>query len=48
MGGDKTTNIAVATDLESRCPDLPEIDAWVIDSDPLTFQGRMLYHGILP
>jgi len=34
--------MAVATDLESRCPSLPEIDARIIDSDPLTFQGRML------
>lgn len=39
--------IAVATDLESRCPDLPEIDARILDSAPLTFQGRMLYYGIL-
>ncbi len=39
--------IAVATDLESRCPDLPEMDARIIDSAPLTFQGRMLYYGSL-
>ncbi len=39
--------MAVATELESRCPDLPEIDARVIDSARLTFQGRMLWYGIL-
>ena len=39
--------IAVATELESRCPDLPEIDARIIDSAPLTFQGRVLCYGIL-
>jgi len=39
--------IAVAAELGSRCPDLPEIDARVIDSAPLTFQGRVLYYGIL-
>jgi hypothetical protein len=38
--------IAVATELETRCPDLPEVDARVINQAPLTFQGQVLYFGI--
>jgi hypothetical protein len=37
----------VATELETRCPDLPEVDIRVINLAPLTFQGQVLYYGIL-
>jgi predicted nucleotidyltransferase len=39
--------VAVATELETRCPDLPEVDIRVINLAPLTFQGQVLYYGIL-
>ena len=39
--------IAIATDLEARRPDLPEVDARIINQAPLTFQGQVLYYGIL-
>jgi predicted nucleotidyltransferase len=39
--------VTVATELEARCLALPEVDVRVINLAPLTFQGQVLYYGIL-